>query len=320
MIFAAFTFALCLTIVLGVYWYMVVRPEKLESRVVASRVRNLSVPSVGAKAVTWEETKVSAIPALEVILKRHAGFTTTIETMLREADVKMTPGLFLSLSLASAAAGWAIGLLLLGYLVAAILLAPIGAILPFMIVSTKRTKRLQVFEEQFPEAIDLIARSLRAGHAFTTGLSIAADELPAPVGAEFKKVFDQQNFGMSMVEALHGMAARVPVLDARFFVTAVLTQREAGGNLAEILDNLANVMRERFKVKRQIRVISAHGRLSGWILSLLPPALAFVLFLMQPDYMRLLVDDPVGVQLVIAAICLQAIGMYIISKLVRIEY
>ena len=111
-----------------------------------------------------------------------------------------------------------------------------------------------IFEEQFPEAIDLIARALRAGHAFTTGLGIAAEEMPAPVGTEFKRVYDQQNFGMSLPDALRAMAHRVPVLDARFFVTAVLTQRESGGNLAEVLDNLSAVMRERFKVKRQIRV------------------------------------------------------------------
>ena len=130
-------------------------------------------------------------------------------------------------------------------------------------------------------------------------------------------MFDQQNFGMSMPDALRGMALRVPVLDARFFVTAVLTQRESGGNLAEILDNLSSVMRERFKVKRQIRVISAHGRLSGWILSLVPPGLAAVLFLLQPNYMRILVDDPVGIRLVLAALALQATGMYIISRLVQ---
>ncbi len=132
----------------------------------------------------------------------------------------------------------------------------------------KRTKRLQTFEEQFPEAIDLIARALRAGHALTTGLGMVADEIPAPVGEEFRRLYDEQNFGMSLPEAMRAMARRVPVLDARFFVTAVLTQREAGGNLSEVLDNLASVMRERFKMKRQVRVASAHGRMSAWILSL----------------------------------------------------
>ena len=111
---------------------------------------------------------------------------------------------------------------------------------------------------------------------------MVADEIPAPVGPEFRRVYDEQNFGMSLPDAMRAMARRVPVLDARFFVTAVLTQRESGGNLSEVLDNLASVMRERFKVKRQIRVISAHGRISAWVLSLLPPALAGVLFLLSP--------------------------------------
>ena len=257
---------------------------------------------------------------VEALLKRHAGFTGAIEQLLVEAGLSMSVGVFLSLSFAFAAIGWAVGMLALGLLSAGLLLAAIGGIAPYMVVRNKRTKRLHTFEEQFPEAIDLIARSLRAGHAFTTGLGIAAEELPAPVGTEFKKVYDQQNFGMSMTDALRAMAHRVPVLDARFFVTAVLTQRESGGNLAEVLDNLSSVMRERFKVKRQIRVISAHGRLSGWILSLIPPSLAAFLFWIQPGFMRILIDDPLGLRLVMIAICLQLLGTYIISRLVKIEY
>ena len=184
----------------------------------------------------------------------------------------------------------------------------------------KRTVRLRTFEEQFPEAIDLISRALRAGHAFTTGLGMVADEIPAPVGQEFRRLYDEQNFGMSLPDAMRAMAKRVPVLDARFFVTAVLTQRESGGNLSEVLDNLASVMRERFKLKRQIRVVSAHGRISAWVLSCLPPALAGVLFLLSPDFMRILWEDPLGVQLVMIAVALQIVGTFIISRLVRIEY
>jgi tight adherence protein B len=166
----------------------------------------------------------------------------------------------------------------------------------------------------------LIARSLRAGHTFTTGLGIAAEEIPPPVGLEFRRVYDEQNFGMAMPDALKGMARRVPVLDARFFVTAVLTQREAGGNLAEVLDNLSGVMRERFKVKRQIRVVSAHGRITAWVLTLLPPAIAAVLYVVSPQSMRVLVDDPLGVRLVAFAVGMQVLGSFIISRLVQVEY
>jgi tight adherence protein B len=147
-----------------------------------------------------------------------------------------------------------------------------------------------------------------------------AEEVPAPVGEEFKRLYDEQNFGMSLPDAMRAMALRVPVLDARFFVTAVLTQREAGGNLSEVLDNLASVMRERFKLKRQIRVASAHGRISAWILSFLPPALAGILFILSPNFMRILWEDPWGVQLLLVAGTLQVIGSFIISRMVRIEY
>ena len=139
-----------------------------------------------------------------------------------------------------------------------------------MFVRWKRTRRFGMFEEQFPEAIALMARALRAGHAFPTGIQMVADEIPAPVGAEFKLLYDRQNFGMPLGDALKGMAERVPILDARFFTTAVLTQRETGGNLSEILDNLATVIRDRFKVKRQVRAVTAHGRITGWILCGMP--------------------------------------------------
>ncbi len=320
MTFVLATFALCLSAILGIYWAFIVRPESEQARAVTNRLGRADASGVVATGVTTTVTRLSSVPALEHLLKRHLGFASAVERLLVEAGMSMSVGVFLSLGFICGAIGLALGWLVLKLLVAAVLLAAIGASAPYLVVRAKRTKRLRLFEEQFPEAIDLIARSLRAGHAFTTGLGIAADEMPPPVGAEFKRVYDQQNFGMSMQDALRSMATRVPVLDARFFVTAVLTQRESGGNLAEVLDNLSTVMRDRFKVKRQIRVISAHGRLSAWVLSLIPPSLAGFLFLKSPDFMRILIDDPLGVRLVMAAIVLQLLGMYIISRLVKIEY
>lgn len=320
MLIVASTFAFCLLVIVGLYWALVVRPEDAMSRSVTSRLDRLNAPRSAAAGVATAATQFSAVPALDALLRRHTGFTAATERLLVEADLKMTVGVFLLLSLVSAGIGWAVGLLVLRLLAAALLLLAIGAVLPYLYVRFRRGRRLQLFEEQFPEAVDLIARSLRAGHAFTTGLGIAAEELPPPVGLEFKRVYDEQNFGLSLPDALRAMGTRVPVLDARFFVTAVLTQRESGGNLAEVLNNLSSVMRERFKVKRQIRVVSAHGRLSGWILALLPPLLATVLFLIQPDFMRVLIDDPIGIRLVMAAVVLQLIGTYVISRLVRIDY
>ncbi len=148
----------------------------------------------------------------------------------------------------------------------------------------------------------------------------AAEEIPAPVGEEFKRLYDQQNFGMSLPDALHGFAARIPLIDARFFATAVLTQRETGGNLGEVLDNLAAVIRERFRVKRQVRVLTAHGRITGWILAGFPPALAAAMFVIAPAHMTLLITDPLGVQMIVGALTLQIIGTLIIRKLVNIPY
>ena len=149
---------------------------------------------------------------------------------------------------------------------------------------------------------------------------MVADEIAAPVGSEFRLLFDQQNFGMSLPEALKAFGNRIPLIDARFFVTAVLTQREMGGNLSEVLDRLAAVIRDRFKVKRQVRAISAHGRITGVVLGFLPPTVAAILFVLSPQHIRLLVDDPIGVDMVIGGIVLQIVGVLIIRRIIRVEY
>jgi tight adherence protein B len=223
-------------------------------------------------------------------------------------------------SLLAAVLGYALVKWLTYYTYLGLAAAPLFGMVPYLIVRYARNKRLELFEEQFPEAIALIARALRAGHAFPTGLQMVADEIPAPVGTEFKLVYDRQSFGMSINEALKGLAERVPVLDARFFVTAVLTQRETGGNLSEVLDNLAGVIRERFKVKRQVRVVTAHGRITGWILAALPPALALVLCFVSPEHMKTMVTDPLGIKMLAIGGTMQAIGTIIIRKLVNIRY
>jgi tight adherence protein B len=149
---------------------------------------------------------------------------------------------------------------------------------------------------------------------------MVADEMPDPVGTEFRLAYDRQNFGMPMPDALKALGERVPLLDARFFVTAVLTQRESGGNLSEVLDNLAGVIRERFKVKRQVRVVTAHARITGWVLCMLPPGLGVILTLMSPEHMSLLWTHPTGIKMVVVALILQVAGTLIIRKLVDVEY
>jgi tight adherence protein B len=175
------------------------------------------------------------------------------------------------------------------------------------------------FEEQFPEGLDLMSRAIRAGHAFTTAMSMVADESPDPVGQEFRKSFDEQNFGLPLKDALNNLAERVPLLDVRFFVTAVLIQRETGGNLSEILDNLAHVVRERFKILRQVRVYTAHGRMTGYVLMALPAALGVVLSFINPEHMNLLFREPMGQMMLTGAVVMQVVGYVWIRRVVKIE-
>jgi tight adherence protein B len=195
----------------------------------------------------------------------------------------------------------------------------VGASLPFLVLRIKRGRRLHAFEEQFPEALDLIGRALKAGHAFATGMKMVADEMPEPVGPEFRKSFDEQNFGLPLKDALENLTMRIPLLDVRFFATAVLIQRETGGNLAEILDNLAHVVRERFKILRQVRVYTAHGRLTGYVLLALPAFLSVALMFINPEHMNLLFRERMGQMMLMAAIVMQTFGFLWIKKIVKIE-
>ena len=195
----------------------------------------------------------------------------------------------------------------------------LGFVAPWAYVKHRRSKRLHKFEEHFPEALDLLARAIRAGHAFGAGMKMVADEMHEPVGPEFKKAFEEQNFGLSLKESLDNLALRVPILDVRFFGTAVLIQRETGGNLAEILDNLANVVRERFKILRQVRVHTAHGRFTGYVLLALPAFLAVALHFINPEHMQMLFDDKIGQGMMIACVVMQTLGWIWIKQVVKIE-
>lgn len=181
-------------------------------------------------------------------------------------------------------------------------------------------RRLREFEEAFPDALSLVARGLRAGHALAPALEMVVAETTGPVAGEFRELLDRYRYGVPLPDALGLFTSRVPLLDARLFATAVLIQRESGGNLAEVLDNLASVARDRFKVRRQVRVISAQGRLTGWILVALPPVMGAGLAFVNPAQMSLLVSDPTGRMLLAAAVALQLAGTFAIRRIVRVEY
>ena len=318
--------ALALTVFFGIlmlvfvpYWALVLRQEQQEERVVRKRLRVQRVGNFGAGLLKTREN-LSSIPALDGALSRFEALVNPARDLVARSGLRMTLGrlvmssVFLGVLMTAAVSSAAHSLL--SGLVAGVF----AAWLPFWYVKRVARKRQDKFEEQFPEATDLIARALRAGHALPTALQMVADEIADPVGAEFKLLFEQQNYGLSLPEALRAFGDRVRLLDARFFVTAVLTQREAGGNLSEVLDRLSGVIRERFKVKRQVRVVSAHGRITGVILGALPPVVAGLLFLTSPEHIRLLVDDTLGVYMIATALFLQCLGVLIIRRIVNVEY
>jgi len=322
MTIVALTFVVTLGIVLGAYYAFVVRVETAERSQLLRRLAKPKRESALLKPGELERpaTRLSDVGMLQALLSRARGLTNPLERLIAQSGLNVTVGVIVLASVLLAA----VAFLFVGTAARSHVVALGAAILagsvPLVVVRWARTRRFRTFEQQFPDAIELMARALRAGHTFPTGVLMVADEMPDPMGAEFKLLYDRQNFGMPLSDALKGMAARVPILDARFFATAVLTQRETGGNLSEVLDNLAAVIRERFKVKRQVRAVTAHGRITGWILACLPPALAFILSLVSPDFMAPLFSDPLGVKMLAVGCTLQVIGMLTIRKLVNIRY
>jgi tight adherence protein B len=315
----AAVFALVLAIVFGGYWMAVVRPETGERQSIRQRLRAPRKNRL-LKKLEKEQEKLSAVGGVDAVLMRMDKLSTPLQHVIAQSGLQMTVGTLVLMSIFLGLVVTMAMLFVVPFRTAAFGIGAAASFLPYLFVKRKGRKRLEKFEEQFPEAIDLIARALRAGHALPTSLQMVADEIPAPVGEEFKSLFEQHSYGMSLPEALRAFGDRVPLLDARFFVTAVMTQREMGGNLSEVLDKLSAVIRERFKVKRQVRVISAHGRITGLVLGFLPPAVAGILFIVSPKHMNLLLADPLGLYMVAGAIFLQVIGVLAIRKIVDVEY
>ena len=305
-----------MAIVYGLYWLLVIREEEK----FLQRLRPTDgSPERRLRGFLKPEERLSSVAPIQAALEKST-LVGPLKMMLEQSGLTLNLGTFILLSACLGAAGYLLGFFVTGMLLVGIIFAAVFGALPYLYVRRARNARIYKFEEQFPEAIDLMGRALRAGHALPTGLSMVADEMPAPVGTEFRILYDEQNFGLNLSDAMRNFAARIPVLDAKFFVTAVLTQRESGGNLAEVLDNLSSVIRERFKVKRQIRVISAHGRITGTVLACLPPALAAVTLLLNRSYLGTLTGDPLGRQMIIAAIVLQIVGTLVMRKIINIEY
>jgi tight adherence protein B len=294
--------------------------RKAQARVLRDRLAATQKPAEQATpdvAILRDEV-LSQIPAFDTFLRRSER-VSVLQKMLEQGNVDVRAGNFLVLCVVSAAV-----LALIAYIAGGKLLfgwvgAVLGFFVPYAYAAHMRTKRFQKFEEKFPEAIDTLARAVRAGHAFTTALEMIANEVSEPVAGEFRQLYEEQKFGLPVRDALLNLTERVPLVDVKFFVTAVMLQRETGGNLAEILDNLSYVIRERFKILRQVRVHTAQGRLTMVLLMALPPTVVVVMLLLNPGFIRPLFTDPIGHALIVGGITLQTLGYFFIRRIIRIQ-
>ncbi len=302
--------------------------------------------SIGWSAVEAHRKK-KVVGMLETVAGKSAAVETTVLKDAGGAEPDFVTRLISGMNIASkvqsqiqqAGLDWALGHLLLGMVAAAIIGAVVGlrlkilivpwlscaagalilGSLPYLYVLRKRSKRLSMFEEQFPEALDFVARAMRAGHAFSVSLEMLADESPEPLSREFRQVFNEQNLGAPIEVALKNLAVRVPLLDVSFFVSAVMLQKETGGNLSEILTKLSYVIRERFKLKGQVKAASAHGRVTGLILTIMPIVLMFALLAIAPGYLQSMAKDSDGKWLIVGAIVGQFLGYYFIRRIINIK-
>jgi tight adherence protein B len=264
------------------------------------------------------DEQLSQIPALDNLLRRSER-VSAIQKMLAQAGIPMRAGNFLGLCGVAGIVSAIVFYILSKRVEVAWIALLIGCVLPYSVVSFKRNKRFEKFEELFPEAIDTLARAVRAGHAFTTALEMITSEVSEPVAGEFRQLYEEQKFGMPVRDALINLTERMPLVDVKFFVTAVMLQRETGGNLAEILDNLSYVIRERFKIQRQVRVYTAQGRLTMALLMGMPPIIVVVMLVLNPSFIRPLFSDPIGHTLLVAGITLQTVGYFVIRKIIKIQ-
>jgi len=260
----------------------------------------------------------SSIPWLNKLLSR-VDLIPRLQKILNQAEVKWTPGFLLLTSAACFAIPGYITKLrtdsfLLGLLIGAVL-----GFIPLCFVLIKRGKRFKKFEEGLPDALDLMTSALRVGHSFNAALSLVSRECADPIGSEFKTCFDEQNYGLELRTALENLTGRIPLQDLKIVVTAILIQRESGGNLAEVLEKTAYVIRQRFRLKRQVMVHTAQGRMTGWILTILPIALGIGLYIVNPGTESLLWKREIGVKLLFAAGGMLTVGSMLIQKIVRMD-
>lgn len=318
----AFGACLFVTIVMaatmGYQWWQ--RRHSTAARRFGRRLRAVtSTPWQDEAAASIMKARALAQTPFMTALLRRMPHSDALDRILRQSGLQWTVSVFMTMTLLPPVALWIVGHMLDLPAIAVAVGAAVWLPVPAFYVRRARQRRLLRIELQLPEAADMISRALRAGHSFSSALDMAGDELPDPLGAEFRTTFDEINFGTSMHDALSGLAERVPLPDLRYLVIAVLIQRESGGNLAEILGNVSQIIRERMKLMGHVRVLSAEGRLSGVILALLPFGVGGAMYLVNPEFLEPLANDPVGPWIVGYALALMAMGLLWMQRLVRIH-
>jgi tight adherence protein B len=273
-------------------------------------------PKVASSVLRDQEAEPGILGVLVSRLPHRADIQQTLE----QGGIAWSVETFVLICLGAAAAFGLSSALLAGGLVIPAAFAAFGLFTPWFYVKRKKAKRIAAFEELFPEALDLLTRSIRAGHALNTGLKVVADESEEPLRTEFRQVYEEQRFGLPLDESLMGLADRVDLVDVRLFVTSVMIQKEAGGNLAEKLSNLSSIIRARFKFRRQVKIHTAHGRMTGTVIGVAPFVATFFLYMVNPDYMEPLFVEPAGRVMIAGAIFMMLMGYFAIRRITDIEY
>ena len=299
---------------LGVEWIA----ERRRRAETGRRLHELDAAASGVSGALLRPDATEQSPWVQALSTRLPQLKD-VEHLLRQAHVPWTVSTYLLLTAGLAVATGTGGLIAFGLGLPALVTAVPGALLPYLYVRRERTKRMLRFEEQLPDAVELVGRALRAGHPLTAGLRMVTDEMADPIAGEFRQVSEEQRFGMPFEDAIVALADRVPLVDVRILVTAILIQREVGGNLAEILDKIAFIIRQRFTIRRQLRVITAEGRMSMWVLLSLPPGVGMLIFFMHPTYIATLFTDPIGHVMLWASLGMSVAGFLWIRKIVDIE-
>jgi tight adherence protein B len=271
----------------------------------------------GITPVVLRDMRMSQMPLLNAILERIPGMRR-LEHLLEQGDISIGFGAFLGIMIGLAGAG-AVLAAKISHMPLMALPGAAAGYLPVMYAVRRKGKRIAQFEKQFPDSLDILNGALRAGLAFSAAIQVVAEESPAPVSSEFTIVFEENRLGLDLKDALMNLARRIDSAELRMFVTAVILQRETGGNLVEILENAAHIIRERFRILGEVRAMTAQQRFSGLVLTLLPVGLAAFFMVAAPDYMRTLVTDPWGKYLIVGALSLQLIGYLVIRKIVAIK-